>query len=86
MRLEGYDAETMTKVLAAIDSINSMNGIVTQFVDYSVARILMAANFMWEDEDGDLFEDYALQNWRRESGGDVRELARILNLDVEIKL
>lgn len=86
MRLEGYDAKTMTKVLAAIDSINPLNGIVTQFVDYETERLLIAANFLWADEDGDLFEDYALQNWRRETGGDVRALAEILNLDVEIKL
>ena len=86
MRLEGYDAETMTKVLAAIDAINPMNGIVTKFVDYKISGLLKRANFLWEDEGGDLFEDYALQSWRRESGGDVRELARILDLDIEIKL
>jgi hypothetical protein len=85
MEIKGYDAETMTKVLAAIDAINPRNGIVTKFVDYKIERILVAANFMWADEAGDLFEDYELSEWSRR-GGDVRELAKILNLDIEISL
>lgn len=85
MRLEGHDAETTTKILAAIDSINPMNGIVTQFVDYSVARILVAANFVWQDEDCDLYEDFALQDWRR-AGGDALQLIKTLGLDAQIVL
>lgn len=85
MTLDGYDAETMTKVLAALDSINPMNGIFTEFVDYKVERLLKAASFLWEDEGGDLFADYEYENWSRR-GGDVRELAQILNLEIEIKL
>lgn len=60
MTLDGYDAETMTKVLAALDSINPMNGIFTKFMDYEY------------------------ENWSRR-GGDVRELATILGLEIEIK-
>ena len=85
MELKGYDAGTMTKVLAAIDSINPMNGIVTTFVDYAISARLVSTNLMWQDEGGDLFEDFALTEWNR-SGGDVRDLAKILDLDIEVTL
>lgn len=85
MQLTGYDAETMTKVLDAIHAVSPMNGIVTKYVDYKIERLLVAAEFLRADEDGDLFEDCELSEWNRR-GGDVRELAGILGLEIEITL
>ena len=85
MELKGCDAAKMRKVLDVIHAVSPLNGIVTIFVDYEIERLLVAANFMWADEDGDVFEDYALSEWSRR-GGDVRELAEILGLDIEVTL
>jgi hypothetical protein len=85
MELKGYDAAKMRKVLDVIHAVSPLNGIVTVFVDYDIERLLVAANFLWTDESGDVFEDYALSEWSRR-GGDVRELAKILDLDIEITL
>ena len=64
MELKGCDAKTMTKVLAAIDSISPLNGMYTSFIDYDIERLLKSANMLWDCEDGDLFEDWAMIDWK----------------------
>jgi hypothetical protein len=84
MELAGYDAEVMTQVLAVVDSISPLNGIVTKYFPDRVLSPMATAGLLWEDEDGDYFEDHALIEWRRD--GDVQTLAELLGLEIEILL
>lgn len=84
MQIQGYDAEKMRKVLAVVDSVSPLNGMVCIFVDYDIERMMTAKGLLWSTDDGDIFEDSALVDWRRD--GDVRQLAEILDLEIEITL
>lgn len=85
MELKGYDADVMRKVLAIIDSVSPLNGMVTKYFEDRELRPLVRAGLLWEDSEcGDYFEDNALVEWKRD--GDVRELAKILDLEIEIAL
>lgn len=85
MTLEGYDAKLMTRALEILDSVSPLNGMVTIHPDPEALRLLIKAEMIWEDQDGDVFEDWRRGEWAR-SGGDVRQLAGILGLDVVITL
>lgn len=85
MELKGYDADTMRKVLEVIHSVSPMNGMVCVYVDSKIERLMIAKSLLWSTEDGDIFSDTDLDEWNRR-GGDVRELAQILDLDIEITL
>jgi hypothetical protein len=85
MELKGYDADEMRMALAVIDSISPLNGMVTKYFEDRQMRPLVRAGLLWEDtECGDYFEDNALVEWKRD--GDVRVLAKILGLDIEISI
>ena len=85
MELKGYDAETMRKVLEVIHSVSPLNGMVCVYVDDKIERLMTSKGLLWATEDGDVFGDVGLDDWNRR-GGDVRELARVLDLDIDITL
>jgi hypothetical protein len=59
--------------------------MVTKYFEDRQMRPLVRAGLLWEDtECGDYFEDNALVEWKRD--GDVRVLAKILGLDIEISI
>jgi hypothetical protein len=85
MEIKGYDADRMRTVLAIIDSISPLNGMVTKYFEDRALRPLVRAGLLWEDDmDGDYFEDSGLIEWKRD--GDVLALATLLDLEIEISL